>query len=284
MGRKSFWSKAGSAVWKAVKWLAKGAWWIVAGLAKLVWSALKAAYNFLTGFAAGAAKKAGEGAARPKTGARAEAFKLVEAKSGDLGDFEDFLYEKKSTVGLILGARGSGKSALGVRILENAAARGRKVAAMGFSAAAMPSWVKIVETPEIENGSFLLVDEGGISFSSRSSMSSANKLLSELLFVARHKDLSVVFVTQNSANLEVNTLRQADYLLLKKPSLLQRDFERKKINEIYDEAAGGFKKHAADKGAFFVYSDAFRGFASNGLPSFWSEAASKSFKDVKLKG
>ena len=79
----------------------------------------------------------------------------------------------------------------------------------------------------------------------------------------------------------LKALEQYD-LLLKKPSLLQRDFERKKVNEIYDEAAGGFARHANNKKIFFVYSDAFRGFASNALPSFWSEAASKSFKDAKI--
>lgn len=277
-------AKIGGALWGFAKWLARGAWWLVASVVRLVWRGLRGLAGFAWNAARGTAAKAGESAVKPKSSARFEGFRLVEAKAGDLGEFEGFLYEKKSTVGLVLGARGSGKSALGVRILENAAARGRRVAAMGFSASAMPGWVKIVESPNVENGSFLLVDEGGITFSSRSSMSSGNKLLSELLLVARHKDLSVLFITQNSANLEVNTLRQADYLLLKKPSLLQRDFERKKINEIYDEAVGGFKKHAYDKGVFFVYSDAFRGFASNALPSFWSEAASKSFKNARLGG
>ncbi|MFA4946413.1 MAG: hypothetical protein WC607_02630 [Candidatus Micrarchaeia archaeon] len=281
MSRKSFWSKAASALWKLTKWFARGAWFLVKGGARLVWRGVTG----LAGVAGKAARKTGETAGKPKTAARFDGFSLVEARNGSLDAFDDFIYKKKSTVGLILGARGSGKSALGVRVLENASARGRRVCALGFNEGAMPSWVHIVDSPEaVPNGSFLLVDEGGISFSSRDSMSSANKLLSSLLFVARHKDLSVLFITQNSANLEVNTLRQADYLLLKKPSLLQRDFERKKINEIYDEAIPGFAKHSDDKGIFFVYSDAFRGFASNSLPSFWSEAASKSFKDAKISG
>ena len=230
------------------------------------------------------ARKGNVAASRPKGEARFDSFELVEVEAGSRNSLEDFLYKKgKSTVGVVLGARGSGKSALGLRVLENAAARGRRVCALGFKESAVPPWVRVVASPdEASNGSFLLVDEGGISFSSRSSMSSANKLLSSLLFVARHKDLSVLFITQNSANLEVNTLRQADYLLLKKPSLLQRDFERKKINEIYDSAASGFKEHAENKGLFYSYSDSFKGFASNSLPSFWSQAASKSFDNAKL--
>ena len=267
-----------NAAWRFLKWLARSAWWIAKKTVSLAWRVIKA----LAGAAIGLIRKQKVKAAKPKGSARFDSFKAVTVEAGSLASLEGFLYEKKSTVGLILGARGSGKSALGLRVLENAAAKGRRVCALGFKEGAVPSWVRVVDSPEVPNGSFLLVDEGGISFSSRSSMSSANKLLSSLLFVARHKDLSVLFITQNSANLEVNTLRQADYLLLKKPSLLQRDFERKKINEIYDNASGGFKENSKNKGLFYAYSDAFRGFASNTLPSFWSDAASKSFKKTKL--
>ncbi len=210
----------------------------------------------------------------------------VENQAGSIGLFQDFVYENKSSIGIILGARGSGKSVLGMRLLENAGSKGRKTAAVGFNESSLPSCIKVVSPTDlnaVENGSFLLVDEGGISFSSRNSMSEANKFLSSLLFISRHKDLSVLFISQNSANLEVNTLRQADYLLLKKPSLLQQDFERKKINEIYDKARAGFQKHSdLGKNVFFVYSDAFSGFASNVLPSFWSEKASKAFAEKKL--
>ncbi|PIT85258.1 hypothetical protein COU36_04305, partial [Candidatus Micrarchaeota archaeon CG10_big_fil_rev_8_21_14_0_10_59_7] len=133
------------------------------------------------------------------------------------------------------------------------------------------------------NGSVLLADEGGISFSSRESMSDANRLLSKLLFIARHKDISILFISQNSANIEVNTIRQADYLLLKRPSLLQKDFERGKIRDVYGDVADDFKKLGGDRGLVYVYSDSFRGFASNALPSFWSERASKAFGRAKLK-
>ncbi|MEM0475851.1 MAG: hypothetical protein QW343_03585 [Candidatus Norongarragalinales archaeon] len=234
-----------------------------------------------------AVKKTKANATRIKNPPKFKALREVEALSGTLADFEDFVYDNKSTIGIIIGARGSGKSVLGMRLLENAAARGRKVATIGFDESALPRWIRCVKASEISdvsNGSFLLVDEGGIAFSSRDSMSNANKLLSDLLFVSRHKDFSVIFISQNSANLEVNALRQADYLLFKRPSLLQRDFERKKINELYDAAAAGFKKHGANEGKalFYCYSDAFVGFAVNEAPSFWSERASKSFAKQKL--
>jgi len=203
-------------------------------------------------------------------------FKELEQIDGNLEEFQNYL-NKYGKIGIILGARGSGKSALGIRILENLNASEKKVYAMGFRKDRLPKWISPVESvQEISNNSFLLADESGIKFSSRSSMSSTNKLLSELLFISRHKNISIIFIAQNSSNIEINTLRQADYLLLKPSSLLQLDFERKKIKEIYKEVSEQFKKHNG-KGTTYIYSDIYRGFVENFLPSFWTEDLSKSF-------
>ena len=259
-------------------WIAMGAFGILYSLAKLTVQSI----FWAIGTSFSKASKAGNHAARAKhAGASYQPFSVERKSEGDIAEFESRI-SSQSTIGLILGARGSGKSALGMRILENMAAKGRKVCAMGFDESSLPSWITSVEkVEEIPNGSFVLVDEGGILFSSRDSQSSGNKLLSSLLLVARHKDLSVLFISQNSANLEINSIRQADYLLMRKPSLLQKEFERKKIGKIYDGVDfsslpdGG--KHST-----YIYSDEFRGFAANGLPSFWSSRASKSFAQLKL--
>jgi hypothetical protein len=223
-------------------------------------------------------------ASKPRSSATYQPLVLQKQLDGSLANFEARLLTSKSTIGLILGARGSGKSALGMRILENLAAKSsRKVCAMGFDDSTLPEWITFVNSvEEVPNGAFVLIDEGGITFSSRSSQSSANRILSSLLLVARHKDLSVLFISQNSANLEVNTIRQADYLLMRKPSLLQKEFERKKIGQIYDEIGAQFAG-LKDIGRFstYVYSNEFRGFVSNKLPSFWSQRASKSFASFR---
>ena len=175
-------------------------------------------------------------------------FKQIHTESGNLQDFENFLINKPSTIGIILGARGTGKSAIGMRLLENIhSQKNRKCYAMGFKD--LPKWIKVVENiEEIKNNSLVLIDEGGILFSSRDSMKNANKLLTELLLIARHKDLQILFISQSSANLEINAIRQADYLILKPSSLLQKDFERKKIKEIYTEIEEKFNQHKELKG------------------------------------
>ena len=206
-------------------------------------------------------------------------FEIVQEKTGSYKKWEKAVHDSDSKIGIILGARGSGKSAFGIKFLENfKSKKNKKIYAMGFKESEMPDWIKVVENIEdLGNDAFVLIDEGGILFSSRNAMSNANKLLSELILIARHKNLSILFITQNSSNLDVNILRQADFLVLKPSSLLQKDFERKIIQKLYEKAESDFEKYKEDKGLAHIYSSNFVGFVSNPLPSFWGTNISKSF-------
>jgi hypothetical protein len=209
-------------------------------------------------------------------------FKIIDTKKGTFQGFETFVSKNPSTIGLILGARGTGKTALGLKLIENVSSLNskKKSFAMGFRGENLPKWLRSVEKiDDLENDSIVLIDEGGILFSSRKSLSDANRLLSEILLIARHKDLSVIFISQNSSNIDINVIRQADYIMLKPSSLLQKDFERSKIRQIYDEVEEQFHMYRKIKGITYLYSESFRGFASNSLPSFWSDKVSKSFRD-----
>ena len=218
-----------------------------------------------------------------KTNAKYEEFKIIETIKGNYQAFVLKLFKNPSLIAIILGARGTGKSALGMKLLENIHSQTkRKCYTIGFQQKDLPSWISNVESVEqVENNSAVLVDEGGILFSSKNSMSTANKVLSELILVARHKDLSIFFISQNSSNIEINTLRQADFLLLKSSSLLQMDFERKKIKEIYKEADKKFEGYKDKIGLTYIYSNDFTGFVANTLPSFWSTGMSKAFREKK---
>ncbi len=209
--------------------------------------------------------------------------KILETVSGDYKTFEEFVNTNETTIGLIVGARGTGKSAIALRVLENVKAQtGRNCMAMGFNAATLPNWIKCVEnTEDLENDSFIVIDEGGVLFSSRSSMSGMNKMISSLILVARHKNISILFITQNSSNLDINIIRQSDYLVLKPASLLQLDFERPIFSKIYEEIDEKMKKYKKEnRGLTFIYNEHFRGFINNSLASFWGEDISKNFKEV----
>lgn len=212
--------------------------------------------------------------------AKYEEFKLIQIINGDYKKWIHDVFSSDSQIGIVLGSRGSGKTAFGIKLLENIHAKSKKKCyAMGFKEEEMPSWINVIsDISQIENNSFVLIDEGGVLFNSRKAMSSANKILSDLILISRHKNLNILFISQNSSNLEVNILRQADFLVLKKSSLLQKEFERKIIQKFYEESDSNFKKFSDIPGLAYIHSNNFKGFISNSLPSFWKESISKSFK------
>jgi len=271
MGRK----KKKSVFIKIVVGFFKGLWYLI----KATFKGLKLLFNLFKKKQVEIKEKKKE-KLRPRVNAKYKTFNVVKKLDGDYNKFENKFLTSASVIGIILGARGTGKSAIGMKLLENVKSKtNRNVCAMGFAKETLPSWIKIIKgVDDITNNSIVLIDEAGIEFSSRESMSSANKLLSSLLFIARHKDLSILFISQNSSNLEINAIRQADFLILKPSSLLQKDFERGKIKDIYSEVHEHFNEFKDVTGLTYIYSNDFRGFVSNELPSFWTKDVSKAYK------
>ena len=199
----------------------------------------------------------------------------------DKGEYQEFmgLILKHSVIMLITGKRGSGKTALGMKFLElfNRKTR-RRCYAVGFQKAKLPRWIKKEEDIEkTPNNSVVLVDEGAVTFSARDAMKASNKWLGKIMAIARHKNLSLVLISQNSAMIDLNVLRLADVVLLKEPSLLQAKFERKAIREMYEQVKPKFTALKQRKKYFYIWSDEFQGLVEAGLPEFWSDKISKSF-------
>ena len=261
--------------------IARLLWLLISLILSIFLKAIKSTYFLVKNLVRGIGKKAKEiraKKARPKIPASPKKLSVLKSLEGKFSEFEKSLAKSDSTIGIVIGARGSGKTAAALRILENLHPSKKNLYSMGLRESDLPLWIKNVsEISKIKNNSFVLIDEGGILFSSRKSMSSANKILSDLLLIARHKNISVIFISQNSSNLDINILRQADYLILKKSSLLQKEFERKIIRKIYEEISKDFKKFKT-KRASYIYSSKFRGFVSFPLSSFWSQKVSKAFR------
>lgn len=203
-------------------------------------------------------------------------FKIIKQISGKYEDFKNRL-KNSSLIILITGKRGSGKTALGFKLLETLSGK-RKAYYLGKGK--LPRFIKKVENiKDVKNSSVVLVDEAAISYSSRSSMKKENKILGELMAIARHKNLSLIIITQNSAMIDLNVMRLSDTLIFKEPSLLQSRFERKSILDLFKKAEEHFKKIETleRKKYFYVIDDEFEGILDFDLPKFWSEKISKSF-------
>ena len=143
---------------------------------------------------------------------------LFDVKKEVEGDFEGLLenFRDNSLIMIITGRRGGGKTALGMKFVEIGKILDKKSYVIGFENSKTPRWVKKVNNLEdVPNDSLVLVDEAGISFSARESMKKANKEMANLLSIARHKNLSLIFITQNCMPLRTKIITEKGIKTLK---------------------------------------------------------------------
>jgi hypothetical protein len=203
------------------------------------------------------------------------------AKDTTAGTFDHFTesYLNKSQIMLIFGKRGSGKSTLGFRMMENMHVQtGRNGYVLGVKQDVLPSWIRSVESIEdAKNGGVVLVDEGAIAFSARQSMKKSNVGLGKLLAIARHKDLSLLFITQNTGMIDKNVLNLTDVIIAKEGSLLQKKMERPVVRDFVTKADASIKSVGREDRIkhCYIFSDEFEGLVEISLPSFWSTKISK---------
>jgi len=141
-----------------------------------------------------------------------------------LDSFED------GKVILVLGRRGSGKTALAAKIGEYMAARHKMpIFWIGLPEQArslLPSWVHMVSSPDqCPVGCLIIIDEAGLHFLSLAFATDQNRLLRALLMVCRQRHSSLVVAVQSSRDLEYSVVRQADSIIFREPGMHQPDSE-----------------------------------------------------------
>ena len=184
---------------------------------------------------------------------------------------------------LVLGKRGSGKSALGYRLLElfrNQAAP----YVVGLPHAArklLPAWVGCADRlDDVPPKAVVLLDESYIKYHARDSMSDEGRTLGQLVNLSRQRQQSLIFIVQEARQLDVNAISQADVIAVKELSDISREFERRELKRFTDKARVAF---AGVKGnrqrSTWVYSEAVgeAGLVENELASFWKPALSRAF-------
>ncbi|MBS3138392.1 ATP-binding protein [Candidatus Woesearchaeota archaeon] len=266
--KKQHWS------WRATKATARGLWSVAKFTGKQVshgvrWSANKAheakkARTMRTSAAYNAVAVYGD-------------LRSVSKVSGNHDNFEQQLLNS-SRIMLLFGKRGSGKSALGFRLMENVYSKTeRPCYVLGVPQEVLPKWISSVQDiGEVKNHGVVLVDEGALAFSARESMKKEHKELGKLMAIARHKDMTLIFITQNTGMIDKNVLQLTDTLLVKEGSLLQMEMERSAVQKFYKKAEAAFSKLDDKRKYAYVIDGDFEGVVECLLPSFWSEKVSKS--------
>ena len=140
---------------------------------------------------------------------------------------------------LILGKRGSGKSALAYRLLEIFRHRLAPyvVGAPSRARQLLPDWIGIVPTLEgLPNKCIALVDEAYLAYHARGHMSQESKAMSQILNLSRQRDQTLIFVAQEARQVDKNIASAASVLAFKELGMLQLEFERPELRKLVAEA------------------------------------------------
>jgi len=184
---------------------------------------------------------------------------------------------------LVLGKRGSGKSALSYYLVE-INRFGLKPYVVGVPESKqylLPEWIGMVSTlEEVPLGAIVIVDEAYLLYHARGSTTQESKEMSKLINLSRQKEQTIIFVSQESRSIDKNIASSANVIIFKEPGILQSEFERPELNRLAKKASEAFASINGNKQQYsYVYSpDAnFSGLIKNGLPSFWKQELGRIF-------
>jgi len=194
---------------------------------------------------------------------------------------------KHPAIVLVLGSKGSGKSAACYRFLELFRYKLTPYV-VGFpeqGKGLLPDWIGIAQSlEELPPKSISLVDEAYILHHARESLKAENRNISRLLNLSRQEDKTIVFVAQIGRQVDIDIVSSADVLVLKPPGMFQPKFERPELRDILIEARQAFESVKGNlKRWSYVYSHNanFVGLLENELPTFWSPKLSNIYGCTK---
>ena len=184
---------------------------------------------------------------------------------------------------LILGKRGSGKSALAYRLLELFRYKLTPYV-VGVPAQAnklLPTWVSTVPSLEdLPPDCIAVVDEAYILFHSRRSMGQDSTAMSQALNLSRQRNQTLLFVSQEARQVDKNIASSASVVVFKDLGVLQPEFDRSELRKLVIQASEALSGIHGDKRRWaYVYSpDAdYLGLLPSQLPTFWKPSLSRMY-------
>jgi len=184
---------------------------------------------------------------------------------------------------LIVGRRGSGKSATADRLLE-LFRFGPKPYVVGVPTSKqylLPNWISIVPTlEEVPPGAIVVIDEAYILYHARRSTTKESLEMSKIINLSRQREQTILFISQESRQLDKNIVGAADVIIFKDLGLLQLQFDRPGLTPLATKAKDAFATISGDKRrwSYLCSLDTdFSGLIENELPSFWTPGLSRMY-------
>ena len=126
----------------------------------------------------------------------------------------------------------------------------------------------------------MLVDEAYLRYHSSQNLSAASQELSAVLNLSRQRDQTIIFVSQQSRQVDRNIAGSADVVVFKDLGMLQLEFDRRELGRIARQAKKAFEAIEGDRKRWSYVCSLnadFIGMMENLLPTFWSDRLSRAF-------
>jgi energy-coupling factor transporter ATP-binding protein EcfA2 len=232
-----------------------------------------------------------EGLLLPPSGVKTEPLALDNQSTPLLSDAKtnidpDLIWLKRiihPSLVLILGKRGSGKSALAYYLIE-IHRYGLKPYVVGIPQSKqhlLPEWVGVASSlEEVPFGAIVIVDEAYLLYHARGSTTQESKEMAKIINLSRQKGQTIIFVSQESRSIDKNIASSANVIIFKEPGILQSEFERPELNHLAKKAVEAFAPINGNKQQWsYLYAPDtnYSGLIKNELPSFWKPELGRMF-------
>ena len=145
----------------------------------------------------------------------------------------------------------------------------------------MPDYIGVVATlEEAPLASIVLMDEAYMLYHARSSTTAEAKTMSQRINLSRQRGQTLIFVSQEARQIDINIVSSADVIIFKELGILQLEFDRPELSKFAAQAKQALANITGDKRRWaYVYSQdsGFTGLMENTLPTFWHDKLSHIF-------
>jgi len=196
----------------------------------------------------------------------------------------DAFSKGKSKIAMIIGARGSGKTATGFWISENLYNFDKMpvyYVGEGINKKVIPEWCHVVgKMKDVPEGCLAIVDEAALQYAARESWRVNSIMLGKQLATARHHGISVLFITQHSRLADINIRRLTDCFLWKISNSYELTLGIDTTKDKFWNFVRNHLRPRAKNECLFEYpaKHLFIKFTHK-LPDCWSDELSRSWKD-----
>jgi hypothetical protein len=195
---------------------------------------------------------------------------------------------------MVTGFRGMGKTALAwwltdeLRSTPGFPSKVATYAAPEASQTVLPTWARtnVTTAQEIMDlpPSIIVIDEAVFTNNSRRAMSKENVDFMKLFAIVRHKGHLIIFIAQDSNQMDVSIIDQTDLILMKKPSFMQVKRARKTLEDQLNDAFVQISEKQDPRAWVYAYDPMTDGskLLKSQMPVWWTDKVSTMYSAMSL--